>query len=235
MGSACLFFELEPAVAVLSDINNDLIRTFLAVRDHPIAVSNRLSKIPKGKSSYYRVRKQRMSELDALDAAANFIFLNRYCFNGLYRTNLDGHFNVPFGASKTGKLPSRNALRFVSAQLKKCKISCGDFLKTLKATRLGDFVYLDPPFAVSNQRVFTQYDPSSFGLDDLERLANELEKMGNRGVKFVLSYADCPEAKRHFGDWRFRRVLTQRNIAGFSAARRRSPELIFTNIDVEAA
>ena len=106
MGSACLFFELRPSRAVLADINDDLIRTFLAVRDHPQAVSNRLAKIPLGKRSYYFIRKQRLADMDAADAAARFIFLNRFCFNGLYRTNEAGGFNVPYAPSGTGHLPT---------------------------------------------------------------------------------------------------------------------------------
>ena len=104
MGSACLFFDLQPKDAVLGDINNDLIRTFLAVRDHPRAVANRLTKIPLGKRSYYAIRKQRLSDLDPVEAAARFIFLNRYCFNGLYRTNEAGRFNVPYAPLGTGRL-----------------------------------------------------------------------------------------------------------------------------------
>lgn len=231
MGSACLFFKLRPENAILSDINQDLVRTFVTVRDHPIAVSNRLRKIPLGKTSFYRIRKIRMGDLSAEDAAAHFIFLNRYCFNGLYRTNNEGQFNVPYGASKTGPLPTKAELRAVSHSMQHCRINRTDFQRTLQRTRAGDFVYIDPPFAVANRRVFRQYDPSSFGLEDIQRLSDELEAMENRGVKFVLSYADCHEARLHFGKWPKRRVLTQRNIAGFTSARRRSAELIFSNIE----
>lgn len=229
MGSACLFFQLQPKDAVLADINYDLIRTFLAVRDHPQAVSNRLDRIPLGKDSYYSIREQRLSDLDSVDAAARFIFLNRFCFNGLYRTNMAGRFNVPYAPSGTGQLPSRTDLRSVAKALRRCTIEHADFGKIVAQTKLGDFVYLDPPYAVGNRRVFRQYGPSSFGLHDLQRLADDLASMDKRGVKFVLSYASCVEAVEFFRRWPRRKLYIQRNIAGFATHRRRAGEVLISN------
>ena len=174
MGSACLCFHLQPKNSLLGDINYDLVRTFLAVRDHPQAVANRLAKIPLGRRSYYSIRGQKLSEMDAADAAARFIFLNRYCFNGLYRTNQAGQFNVPFAPAGTGQLATATDLRAISKTLESCTIKYADFESILRQTRAGDLVYLDPPYAVGNRRVFSQYGPSSFGLHDLERLAESL-------------------------------------------------------------
>lgn len=229
MGSACLFFELQPKRSLLADINGDLIRTFEAVRNHPKAVANRLAKIPLGKRSFYRVRKQYLSELEDSDAAAGFIFLNRFCFNGLYRTNAAGRFNVPYGSSRTGRLPTAEELRSVAKQLHSSTIQRADFSDTLAQTRPGDFVYLDPPYAVGNRRVFRQYNSSSFGLEDLQRLADHLVSMDSRGVKFLLSYAFCSEAVEFFGRWPRRRVYVQRNIAGFATHRRLAGELLISN------
>jgi DNA adenine methylase len=229
MGSACLFFNVQPPRAVLADINSDLIRTFLAIRDHPRAVSNRLFKISLGKRSYYSVRKQRLSDLEGVEAAARFIFLNRFCFNGLYRTNLAGRFNVPLGSVETVRLPSHNELRMAAKALRPCTIRCSDFEEILENTKAGDFVYLDPPYAVGNRRVFNQYGPSSFGLHDLERLANSLRSIENRGVKFVLSYASCAEVGEFFRGWPSRRIFIQRNIAGFAKHRRRAGEVLISN------
>ncbi len=229
MGSACLCFELQPKNAILGDINPDLVRTFLAVRDHPKAVANRLSKIPLGKLSYYSVRSQRLSEMDDADAAASFIFLNRFCFNGLYRTNLAGKFNVPFAPEGTGQLATAADLHAASKVLKNCTIKHADFESLLARTSKGDLVYLDPPYAVENRRIFRQYGPSSFGLQDLERLAKALVSMDDRNVKFVLSYADCAEAATYFGRWPRRKMFIQRNIAGFASNRRRAGEVLVSN------
>ena len=229
MGSACLWFELQPKRAVLGDVNSDLVRTFLAVRDHPQAVANRLSKIPLGKLSYYSIRSQQLSGMDDADAAASFIFLNRFCFNGLYRTNEAGQFNVPYAPAGTGQLPSASQLRRIAKALQSCTIRHADFEALLARTREGDFVYLDPPYAVGNRRVFRQYGPSSFGLDDLHRLSESLVSMDARNVKFVLSYADCAEARTFFHRWPRKKLFVQRNIAGFSSSRRRAGEIIFSN------
>jgi DNA adenine methylase len=229
MGSACLFFELQPKNALLTDINNDLIRTFLAVRDHPRAVANRLAKIPRGKRSYYSLRNQQLSKLDGIDAAARFIFLNRFCFNGLYRTNEAGRFNVPYASSGTGGLPTCDELCTIAKSLSCCTIKRSDFEKILEQTQSGDFVYLDPPYAVGNRRIFRQYGPSSFGLDDLQRLADCLTRMDKRGVKFLLSYAYCPEALETFKHWPQRKIFIQRNIAGFATDRRRAAEFLISN------
>jgi DNA adenine methylase len=229
MGSACLFFEIQPKKAIITDLNHDLIRTFEAVRDHPQAVWNRISKIPLGKESYYNIRKKRLVDMNSVDAAASFIFLNRFCFNGLYRTNDAGIFNVPYGSTGTGVIPTAGALRAVSKALLTCTIKCTDFEKTLKLTERGDFVYLDPPYAVANRRVFRQYGPGSFGLEDLQRLADELAAMDHRGVKFLLSYALCPEAEQFFQSWPHKKIYIQRNIAGFASHRRREGELLVSN------
>ena len=145
--------------------------------------------------------------MDAADAAARFIFLNRFCFNGLYRTNEDNQFNVPYAPSRTGQLPTVTEMRLIAKVLQSCTIRHGDFETVLAQTGEGDFVYLDPPYAVGNRRVFRQYGPSSFGLNDLQRLAEALVSMDARNVKFVLSYADCAEAKQFSQRWPHRRML----------------------------
>jgi len=228
-GSACLFFAIRPRRAVLSDTNRDLITTFVAVRDHPLAVSNRLSKLPKRKLTYYRIRKDGLTGLDPVDVAARFIYLNRYCFNGLYRTNNSGGFNVPYSRARVGHLASAAELSAVSRALHGVTIRCRDFADTLAELREGDFVYLDPPFAVENRRVFRQYGPSSFGIDDVRRLANHLSRLDNLGVNFVLSYAQCRESHKYFSDWPRRRIYVNRNIAGFSLHRRRAGEVLISN------
>lgn len=231
MGSASLFCATKPASALLSDINKDLVATFVTVRDHPRAVYNRLSKIPKGKRSYNRLRSIDPSTLNAFDRAARFIFLNRFCFNGIYRTNTAGAFNVPYAPSGTGPLPSWKEFLATTHCLKPATILCADFEKVInRHVRKGDFVYLDPPYAVENRRIFRQYDPQTFGLDDLKRLCKALNTITNRGAKFVLSYAYSPEGIFYFRKWKSKKVFIQRNVSGFAEHRRTAAELIVTNI-----
>jgi len=188
MGSACLFLDLKPQEAVLGDLNPDLIETYIAIRDHALAVYNAMSKLSTGKANYYSIRSTETSKLKPIERAARFIYLNRFCFNGLYRTNKQGKFNVPYGSS--GTLPTLQELRLVSKALKSVDLRCGDFEETLFDVDDGDFVYMDPPFAVSNRRVFREYGPNSFEINDLERFAAMLERFDKCGE---IGRASCRE------------------------------------------
>jgi DNA adenine methylase len=119
----------------------------------------------------------------------------------------------------------------VAGRLRRARLYSGDFEQLLQAeAKRGDFVYLDPPFAVANRRVFRQYGPQEFGLGDLDRLASLLETLDGRGVRFVVSYAYCREALQKLSGWSRRKVLTNRNIGGFVTRRRRAAELIVSNV-----
>lgn len=231
MGSASLFYATKPSAAVLSDINQELVSTFIEVRDHPRAVYTRLLKIPKGKRSYKKLRATSPKELLSLDRAARFIFLNRYCFNGIYRTNKSGAFNVPYAHSGTGGIPNWEQFIASARCLQSAEIICDDFVSVVQRhVQEGDFIYLDPPYAVENRRIFRQYDPKTFGIEDLSRLSEAVKLIDDRKAKFVLSYAASPEARNYFSNWKRRKVFTQRNVSGFAKHRRMAAEWIFTNI-----
>ena len=229
-GSACFFFFLEPNAAILGDTNRGLIEMLETVRDQPVRVHEQLMQFPLGKDSFYAVRDASIDTPDRCIRAARFIYLNRFCFNGIYRTNNAGKFNVPYGGGATGDVPTLHELLSAREALRGAKLVVGDFEKTLACADEGDFVYMDPPYSVSNRRVFKQYGPSVFGLNDMHRLAAQLVQLDEKGAKFVLSYACCPQAMQLFSGWNLRRRLTNRNIAGFSTHRRQAVELMFSNI-----
>jgi len=229
MGSACLFFALTPSKALLGDTNVELVKTFSIVRDEPRAVSEELDSIPLGRESYYALRGTKPEKLTDVERAARFIFLNRFCFNGLYRTNARGEFNVPFSPQKTGRLPSCSQLEAVAALLRHAEIFCTDFEPLVNNTRKGDFVYLDPPYFVTSVRTFREYGPQQFDLSDLKRLEKALIRMDRCGASFLLSYAYCREAFDAFGRWHISITRTQRNVAGFAKHRRQALELLVTN------
>jgi DNA adenine methylase len=162
-----------------------------------------------------------------------FVYLNRNCFNGIYRTNKDGHFNVPFSADRTGAYFTLNELIECSRVLQNAELRAWDFGTTLRYVKEGDFVYLDPPFAVSRRRVFREYGVRPFDIDDVDRLGTHLRKIADRGADFLVSYADSSEARELARPWRWRRVPVRRHIAGFGEARKRAYELMITNIDRE--
>ena len=228
-GSARLFFRLEPEDAVLGDINEDLIATYCEVRDNPAEVHSCLCGMENNSDKYYEVRGMDLEALESAERASRFIYLNRFCFNGLYRTNLKGAFNVPYGGERSGRLPTLGELTEIGTLLKRATIVCGDFAETIANVESDDFVYMDPPFSVSERRVFRQYDAADFCDADLDRLRESLVEMDGKGTRFLLSYDDSEEGKRLAEGFHKREVRTRRNIAGFSGSRRTAKELLISN------
>jgi DNA adenine methylase len=230
-GSACLFFHLEPAEAILGDLNSDLIRTLRAVQRDVSLVLECLRRLRKGEASYYSLRRVNPGTLSDAEAAARFIFLNHYCFNGIFRTNLAGQFNVPYGPPKNGSPINEERIVRAARGLQTAVLYNGDFSETIAHARRGDFVYLDPPYAVESRRVFSDYIPGTFSKVDLHRLGEALEALDSKGAQFLISYGDSPEARHLLKPWRPRRIWTRRNVAGFVGDRRGAYELLATNLN----
>jgi DNA adenine methylase len=227
-GSACLFFEIAPAQAILGDNNASLIEVYRAVRDQPDRLFDRLCRIRRDSATYYRWRGKTPADLDAETRAVRFLYLNRNCFNGIFRTNVKGEFNVPIG-TKQGAYFTRAELQECSALLQKTKLVAGDFARTLENVRRGDFVYLDPPFAVTSRRVFREYGTKSFETTDVPRLAASLAKIDERGAEFLVSYADCKEARGLAKQWSAAKYPIRRHVAGFFGDRRYAYEWLISN------
>lgn len=226
-GSAALFLNLRPQAGVLGDINKDLLDAFRVLRRRPDALHRRISSFRMTEKGYYELRAKSSEEGDWLTRAARFFLLNRYCFNGLYRTNREGAFNVPYGPARSGAFPSSETFRRHARLLRRAKLVCADFEEVIRANvSKADFVYIDPPYATTKTRTFNQYGPSPFNIADLERLRSSLQLIEKRKATFVLSYADCNEARDLFAAWPKYRVRTLRNISGFSSNRRRVNELL---------
>jgi DNA adenine methylase len=228
-GSACLFFRIQPERALLGDINRELISTYIEVKYRVPQVIQELNKLEKGRDNYLKLRGMNVSKLSRSAKAARFIYLNRFCFNGLYRTNLKGQFNVPYGGEKSGGLPTEEVLRSCSRMLKRAHLVPGDFEKVLAKVRRGDFVYMDPPFSVEARRVFKEYNAAVFDTDALSRLRSWLEKLSNENIDFLVSYAESDEADYLKQGFFSRSVSVRRNIAGFSTSRRSSNEILVSS------
>jgi len=228
-GSACLFFDLEPQTAILGDVNSELITTYEVLQRDVDSVCDYLRRLPKGERNYYKLRSFDPEDLSETEKAARFIYLNRHCFNGIYRTNKAGKFNVPCG--KRSKTADIDFDQIVGAAhlLKRATLINSDFATTLEQVEKGDFVYLDPPYAVSDRKIFAEYHPDTFSIRDLARLGDHLQDMHEKGACFVVSYADSREARELLAPWNPKRVRTRRNIAGFAHDRRHAFELLATN------
>ena len=198
-GSACLFFALKPSRAVLNDLNKDLIETYEIVRAHPRLVSRAVNEFHVG-DNYYEVRAIPPASLHPILRAARFVYLNRTCFNGIYRTNRRGEFNVPRGR-RTGRVPSEAAFYRCSFALRSAELRLGDFGACLGDVGPRDFVYLDPPYATDGRVGYGEYGYGCFSATDIPRLVTCLERIDRVGATFLLSYAAWPNLLSLINKW----------------------------------
>lgn len=230
VGSACLFFAIKPPKAILGDVNPELIATYIEVKYRVDAVLQELESLgAANKKRYQRLRAIDTSTLTPVARAARFIYLNRFCFNGIYRTNLLGQFNVPYSGYGCGCLPDDPMLRRCSRRLRSARFVNDDFEKALKQAEKGDLVYMDPPYAVRARRVFREYDRGTFTHKDITRLRSCMERLDRAGISFVVSYAESDEADILKRDFSYETIAVRRNIAGFAAHRAWTNELLISN------
>lgn len=193
IGSAAVYFHLQPLHATLSDRNQRLIEVYQVVQSQVEALIEALKGHLNESDYFYRVRAQNPAELTAVKRAARLIYLNKTCYNGLYRENQKGKFNVPFGRYVNPKICDADRLRAVSEQLQGIEILAADFETAVAAAQAGDFVYFDPPYApLSKTSNFTSYDQYGFGEAEQIRLADTMHDLTRRGVQVMLSNSAAP-------------------------------------------
>lgn len=231
VGGGALFFDLRArariARALLSDRNAPLIGIYQAVRDQVEAVIEELRRHRNDREHYYRVRALDPEALAPAARAARLIFLNRTCYNGLYRENRGGQFNVPFGRYANPVICDEENLRAASAALRGADLSCRAFDSVLDRAERGDLVYFDPPYhPVSATASFTAYDRGGFGPEDQERLRDLFAELAGRGVRAILSNSDTPLTRRLYRGFRIDQVQAARAINSRADRRGKVPELI---------
>ncbi len=233
-GSACLAFSVAPQTMILGDINPRLVEFYEHLRDDPERLHKAYEKIPSNSEQYYAVRKEYNAARPSLKRASQFLYLNRHCFNGIYRVNTKGAFNVPWGGDKVGKPLSKQELVVASQSLNSAQLICDDFEKVvLDNLDEHSFVYLDPPYANDETRVFREYHENSFATCDWDRLVAVLEKIDRAGARFLLSYAGAPLEAR-FDNWNVGHLDVTRNVGGFKATRRKHREFVAVNFSLDA-
>jgi DNA adenine methylase len=233
-GSACLFFALEPPKAVLGDFNAHLIEAYRIIARQAIHVHGLTTEFPVTSEQYYNLRAIPVETLTAVQRAARFLYLNRYCFNGVYRTNKKGLFNVPRGRD-TGVLPDVESIRQSAMVLRRARFVTGDFKKTLACVKSKDFVYIDPPYAKTDDRYSGEYGYGAFSSADFGRLRKELERIDRKGATFLLSYRYARDIQIELSPWYTTVVSVRRHVAGFSAHRRTVKELLVSNRPLKRA
>lgn len=230
LGSGALFFLLQPDRAVLGDACEPLMETYRAVRDSPDDVLEHIGGFVVSREAYYEVRAQ--EPRDPARAAARFLYLNRTAFNGLYRVNGRGVFNVPYGRPKSATLVDDDNLRACSALLGRAgvSLSVGDFEATLDGVRSGDFVYLDPPYVTShNDNGFIDYNQRLFSWDDQVRLARSARDLGRQGAYVVVSNADHGAVAELYEGFTRIRIERSSTLASDRNSRRRVTEALFVS------
>lgn len=227
-GSAVLFFRLSCKSAVLGDLNPEVALTYQAVREDSDVVAEILYGIPATAPAYYELRALNPEVLTDSQRAARLIFLMKSCFNGVYRTNKQGKFNVPLG-SRFYKLPSRQELKEASLLLNRATMLCGDFEKTLSKCREGDFVYLDPPYSDSSRFRGEYSYEGSFSQDDEDRLIDICHHLTRKRVSVLLSFKWKAELLLKLRGWECQQIQARRSVSGFAAARGFSSEILSRN------
>lgn len=193
LGSGSLFLHLAPEVALLNDACSPLIDTWHALRQDPAAVYYEATRRPLVKDEYYAARSERGGGL--IEEAGRFIYLNKGAFNGLYRVNMRGEFNVPWGAPKTQFVSDLTNLREISELLRRPSVSLlsGDFERVIERTGSGDFVFVDPPYVTShNDNGFIAYNEKIFSWEDQVRLARCVRDAVARGAHVLITNAFHP-------------------------------------------
>lgn len=192
-GGAALYFALQPSAAILSDANSELIATYRAVRDDVDGVIEALNQHYYERDYYHFIRSLDPKRLTAAERAARFIFLNRTCFNGLYRVNQKGKFNVSFGRYVNPLICNEPLLRACSEALQATSLMNCEFDQTLELAQPGDFAYFDPPYVpISRTANFGGYTAGGFSQVDQERLAATARQLSSMGVWVMLSNSDTP-------------------------------------------
>ena len=220
LGGGAVLLAKQPKHARVNDFNHELINVYKVVRDHPDELLELLRKHSEENSSehYYEVRaldrEPGFSEIDAVIRAARIIYLDKTCFNGLYRGNSAGQINSPYGRYKNPNIVNEAGIHALSNYLKgDIVLMCGDYASALEDLPEDSFVYLDPPYMpLSQTSAFTGYTEGGFDYDEQVRLRDECVKLREQGIRFVESNSDCPEIRELYSDFEIKTVQAKRSI-----------------------
>ena len=238
-GGGAVLFSVQPKKAVINDLNGDLIRVYTVIRDNPDALIEALKGFENTAECFYAQReldrdKTTFNLLSDVERAARLIFLNRTCYNGLYRVNSAGEFNTPFGRYKKPNIVNEVTIRALHSYLTKNDISIlnSDFAQAVNSATAGDFVYFDPPYdPVSNSAAFTGYNESGFDRNEQTRLRNLCLALVGRGVKVMISNSATDFIKNLYSQppFRIRVVRAKRNVNSDGEKRGEVDEYLITS------
>ncbi len=236
LGGGSVFFyvkqKYKPKTCYISDINKDLINTFLYVRDAPKQLLRHLRVFQRNNSDtfYYEIRDAfNSSQIRQIRRAAAFIYLNKFGYNGLYRVNALNKFNVPYGNRSGIEIINKESLNLASMLLQNVTIRHQSFESSKGAIKKGDFVYLDPCYDPLKKTSFTKYTPSKFSIEDRENLEKYIREISKKGATVLLSNNDIPEIRTLYADFKINVIEAYRSIGSQGSYRGKFQELLISN------
>lgn len=231
VGGGAVFFHLQPDRAALSDLNPELINAYICVRDRVEDLIEELEwhQDSHDREHYFKQRQLQNEKIGSpIDRAARFIYLNKTCFNGLYRENKKGEFNVPIGSYKNPAICDRDTLIAASEALQGAAIFNRSF--DAIAPSRGDFVFFDPPYhPISDTAKFSQYTRSAFGPNEQVNLRDFVRELSDRGVKVMLSNSDCPFIRELYSEFNVHTIEASRSLNSDPAKRGKITEVLVAN------
>lgn len=240
LGGGALLFELQPSKAIINDYNFELINVYETIKENPYQLIEYLNEhsINNSRDYFYRIRnldrEPEYMNLTPIERAARIIYLNKTCYNGLFRVNRSGQFNTPYGKYKKPNIMDTDKILSISNYLKNndIRIYSGDYKQALKGLRKGSFVYFDPPYMPLNISSFTGYTEFGFSLQQHIELRDVCLKLHKRGIKMMISNSDTPEIRELYSDesiFNIRTISATRKINSQVEKRGDVLEVLITN------
>jgi DNA adenine methylase len=230
LGGAALYFAVLPQRAMLTDLNAELINVYSCVRDSVEELIEDLKRHRYEREYYYRMRGKDPRRMRDIRRASRMIYLNRTCFNGLYRVNRRGQFNVPFGRYTNPVICQEDRLRVVSQVLQSSQLQTSGYADAVQEAQKGDFIYFDPPYQpITPTANFTSYTSSSFGEQEQRALAAQFAELTERGVSCMLSNSDTPLTRELYADFNLEFIDAPRAISRDPSKRRSVVEILVRN------
>lgn len=238
IGGGAVLFSMQPKKAIINDYNYELINVYKTVRDNLDELLELLKKHETNNSSeyYYEIRALDREEcfrrMSNVEKAARIIYLNKTCYNGLYRVNSSGQFNSPYGRYKNPNIVNEVVLRAISNYFNTNNITIlnGDYREAIKNLEKDSFVYLDPPYMpISTSSSFTGYTEGGFGYSNQIQLKEECDKLTKQGIRFVQSNSDCGVIRDLYKDYKIKTVKAKRSINSVAVKRGEINEVLIYN------
>jgi DNA adenine methylase len=236
LGAAAVLFDLQPSRSIINDTNSELINCYNVIKNLSTDLIEDLKKHQNAKEYFYSIREMdrngSFGNLSPVERASRIIFLNKTCFNGLFRVNSHGQFNAPFGKYKEPKIVNAEIILAVSQYLNNNDVTIlnTDFAQALLDAQRNDFIYLDPPYyPLSDTSSFTGYNPNQFGRSEQIRLCNLFNELTTRGCKVMLSNSASPFIEDLYRDYNIIRLKANRNINSNGNGRKKIDEFLILN------